>query len=91
MHKPRSRLSLQDRQGFCHVSQLLEILFLKYGIDSSEKHDASGASPSIVGEGILQPAAQTTAEASIARTTAVSNSCLAQTTFAWFQPAELTV
>ena len=91
MHKPRSMLADSQRQGFCHVSQLLELLFLKYGIDCSRLHDSSSALPAMVSGSILQPAVQPESEVHLACTPAMANQRHRQTTFSWFRPAELTV
>ena len=90
MNKPRSRLAAYQRQGFCHVSQLLEILFAKYGIDTSGLPDAAGNSAN-VGDDMLQPATHTVSAVPANVTTAAPHGCREQTTFSWFQPAELTV
>jgi len=90
MNKPRSRLAAYHRQGFCHVSQLLEILFARYGIDTNELQESAGQS-TIAGDGALESAAQAVSAMPVNLTTAAPNGCRAQTTFAWFQPAELTV
>ena len=86
------------RQGLCHISQLLELLFLKYGISTEELDLVSAGEAQVAsrdkktlaaadGREDRQRATSTNATASLAATSPET----AQTTFAWFQPSDLTI
>ena len=73
----RNQLAENQRQGLCHVSQILELLLIKYGLDTQESVSTKSE--------FKFPEQQTA-------TNPLSAPCKQdqhQATFAWFDTAEI--
>jgi hypothetical protein len=72
----------QQRLGLCHVSQLLKLLFAKYGIEDELDNEE-------VSQPLLFSVNHNESPSSVSP--APGEKAVAQGTFSWFQPSELTV
>lgn len=92
---PASRRALGERQGLSHISQLLELLFLKYGIstedvDLVDTSQVQAACRSSVKGSAFEPLALKTAQLVTTASNDTSAAVNGQSTFAWYQ-TELTI